>query len=154
MSSFWMDGTWNSGNLRFWKNVRVHFSSSRIKKLFWTCPPLVLQIPVKKWDLENQATPKIQSPLSATLMFFWHKWEDESRKVNMNAVNLSPTPWNFCPIMIQALWKSWFLTSIPRGQNPRFPDAAGAGQILNSRSRHPQRTQWWNTSAREPSLLT
>ena len=68
--------------------------------------------------------------LSATLMIFWHTWEDESRKVCMNAFNFRPPPWNFCLVMSQAARKPCFSTLIPRGQNPRFPDGAGAGQTL------------------------
>ena len=35
----------------------------------------------------------------------------------MNAVNFSPSLWNFCPVMSQAVWKPCCLTSIPRVQN-------------------------------------
>ena len=40
----------------------------------------------------------------------------------MNAFSFSPSPWNFWPVMSQAVRKNNFSTSIPRGQNPRFLD--------------------------------
>ena len=66
--------------------------------------------------------PHFKFSISATLMFFLHKWEDGSRKVTVNAVNFSPTPWNVSPVISQAVRKPCFSTSIPWGQNPRFPD--------------------------------
>ena len=47
--------------------------------------------------------------------FFRHNWEDGSRKVNMNAVNFSPTPWHCCSFMSQAVRKPCFSASVPRG---------------------------------------
>ena len=105
--------------------------------MFWTCPLLALQIPANMWGgVKIEQLPKSKSPLSAILMFFWHKWEDGSRKVDTNTVNFSSSPWNFGPVMNQDVRKPCFSTSIPRGQNPSFPHAAAcAGPTLKSRSR-------------------
>ena len=109
------------------------------KLVFEKARPWLLTFPQKETNEKSQIWEQLshfKSPLSATLMIFRHTWEDESRKVNLNAFIFSPTPWNFCPVMSQAVRKPCFLTSIPRGQIPRFPDAAGAaGRTLKSRSR-------------------
>ena len=59
-------------------------------------------------------------------MVFWHKWEDWSRKVSMTAVNLSPIPWIFCPVMRQAVRKPCFSTWIPMGARSGKPGQAWA----------------------------
>ena len=144
-----MDGTWNSGNFRFWKRVRVPCIKFPQKKWFWKCPLLVLQILTKQWVWKTEQLPTSKSPLSAIHKIVWHIWEDGSRKVNVNEPNLRIYHGNFWPVMSQAVRKPCFSISIPRGEIPRFPDAAGAGdgRTLKSRSRPSQRVQGWNTSA-------
>ena len=128
--------------------ARVHFgrisTCSPYKKsiMGWKVSQIPLGIPCTCfWSMLHgrmgKKLPHFKSHQPATLIIIWHKWEDRSRKVSMNAFNFSPTPWNFWPVMSQAVRKPCFSTSIPRGQNPRFPDAAGAacGQTLKSRSR-------------------
>ena len=128
-----MEGTLNSGNLRFWKNVRAQFFSSCKKWVLKVPIPDASKCPQKKGfgKSSNSQNPNpFKQPLS---WWFWHKWEDWSRKVKiMNAVSFNLTPWTFCPVMRQAVRKPCFPTSIPRGQNPRFPDASSAGQTLRS----------------------
>ena len=82
---------------------------------------------------------KSKSPLSAIHKMIWHVWEPRSRKVNNNEPGLRFFHGNFWPVMSRAVRKPCFSTPIPRGQIPRFPDAAraggAAGRILKSRSR-------------------
>ena len=119
-----------------WENARVPFYKFLQKQVFKMPTPGAPNSRKKTWVSKIEQLPKSKSGQTAILMFVWHKWEDGSRKVNMNAVNFSPTPWNFGPVMSQAVRKHCFSTSIPRGQNPRFPDGAGAGagQTLRSQA--------------------
>ena len=118
-----------------WENARVlFFKFPQQQKMFWNAHPWCFKFQQTN-DLGNQAIPQIQIRANSHSHDSWHKWEDGSRKVNMNAINFSQTSWNFCPVMNQAVRKPCFSTSIARGQNPRFPDAAGAGRTLKSRSR-------------------
>ena len=128
MSSFWMYGIFLFGNFRCWKMPRILPNS--IKQLdFENAHPLSgshfsnsrKRIGFEKSQIWKQLS-DFKSPLSAILMICWHQWEDESRKSNMSAANFSPTPWNFCLVMSQAVRKPCFSTSIPRGQNLRFLD--------------------------------
>ena len=150
-----MDGTWNSGNLRFGKCPGPIFQIPTNKlflKMPALCPGPIFQISASKNGFEKsqirEQLSDFKSPLSATLIIFWHKWEDGSRKVNMNAVSFSPTPWNFWPVMSQAVRKPCFSTSIPRGQNPIFPPPPPLDELSNPDPGPSQCTQGWNTSAR------
>ena len=49
-----MDGTWNSGNLRLWKNARVPF----------------VKFPQKNWVWKIEQLPKSKSGQTAILMIF------------------------------------------------------------------------------------
>ena len=85
-------------------------------------------------------------------------WEDGSRKVNMNEPNLRIYHGNFWPVMSQAVRKPCFSTSIPRGPNlcildfqtpPPAPAPPAPDEFSNPDPGPSQRTQGWNTSARE-----
>ena len=117
-----MAGRWDFENLRFWKNVRVPFFKNQQKMVFEK---------IQIWEqlLESK------SPLSAIHKIIWHIWEPRSRKVNNDEPDLRFFHGNFWPVISHAVRKPCFSTSIPRGPNPGFPDAAGAGRILKPRSR-------------------
>ena len=96
-----MDGTWNSGNLRFWKNVQVQFLKFSQQIVFWKCPPWCFAFPEKhgfgksrnsqnpnpfkqplswmfdingKMDLETLIwTPSISAQLPETSVLLWAK---------------------------------------------------------------------------------
>ena len=130
----WAHSKWMEHDfLEIWdfrKMSGSHFSNSRKTIGFENAHPFkgpgpIFQSAAKRWVWKSQIWEQLsdfKSPLSATLMIFLHKWEDGSRKVNVNAVNFSPTPWNVCPVTSQAIRKPCFSTSIPREQNPRFLD--------------------------------
>ena len=111
--------------------------------IFWEfemlekCRGTMFQIAAKKGVWKIEQLPKTKSPLSAIHKLIWHIWEDGSRKVNVNEPNLRIYHGNVWPVISQAVRKPCFSTSIPRGQIPRFPDAAAgaAGRTLKSRSR-------------------
>ena len=111
-----MDGAWDFGNLRFWKNVQVPFFKIPQQICVENARPWCVQFP-KKMVIKITDFKMFRSLHLAILMIFWHKWEARSRKVSMTAVNFSPSPWNFWPVMSQVIRKSCFSTSIPRGQN-------------------------------------
>ena len=144
----------NGWNMKFWKFkilekcLGPNFSNSR-KIMVLKMTTLMLQIPAQKWVWKIGQLPKPKSPLSASLLIFWHTLEDGSRKVNMNAVNFSPTPWNFWPVMSQAFRKPSCLTSIPMGNILDFQTPPALDEPSNQDPGHSQRTQGWNTSARE-----
>ena len=93
------------------------------------CQVTFLQWQKNKWTSRNQIVPTSTKKTHTTQRgvggmrrrprIFWHKWEDWSRKVNMNAFNFSPGPWNFWPVMSQAVRKPCFSTSIPRGPHSK-----------------------------------
>ena len=85
--------------------------------------PFIFQSPTKKSFGKSQVWGKLshsKSPKPATLTIFEHKWEARSQKVSANAFNFNPTPWNVWPVMVQAVRKSFFSTSIPRRKIPDF----------------------------------
>ena len=108
-----MAGTRDFGNLRVWKHVWVPFFKNDVLKM--------------------QPLPGSKIPLLAIYKIISHIWEDRSRKVNNDEPGLRFFHGNFRPVISQAVRKPCFSTSIPGGQNPRFPDTAGAGgQTLRS----------------------
>ena len=161
-----MAGTCSSENLRFWKNDRVPFFKFSQTRNWVSKMSTLVRIHVfenqQKMVFANiqfwEQLPKSKSPFSATHTIIWHIWKDGSRKVNNDEPDMRIYHGNFWPVMSQAVWKPCFLTSIPRGHIPRFPDTAGtggaAGQTLKSRSR-PLPTHPWMKYFRKgiPSLL-
>ena len=143
-----MAETWNFENLRFLKNVRVPFFKNPQKIVFWKCPPFVRfqvfknpqKMVFEKIQIWEQLL-KSKSPLSAIHKIIWHIWQPRSRKVNNDEPDLRFFHGNFWPVISHAVRKPCFSTSIPRGPNPGFPDAAAgaagaaAGRILKPRSR-------------------
>ena len=101
MSFFWMAGTWDLGNLRFGKNVRVPFFKN----------------PQTKWILKMHPLPGSKIPLLAIHKIISHIWEDRSRKVNNDEPDFRFFHGNFWPVINQAVRKPCFSTSIPRGPN-------------------------------------
>ena len=100
---------------------------------------------------------KCKSPHLAILINIWHIWEDRSRKVNNDEPDLRFFHGNFWPVISRTVRKPCFSTSIPRGPNlcildfqtppplaPALPD-----EFSNPDPGPSQRTQGWNTSARE-----
>ena len=96
-----MAGTWDFGNLRFWKNVRVPFLKNPQKELVLKMPPL----------------PGSKIPLLAIHKIISHIWEDRSRKVNNDEPDLRFFHGNFWPVISRTVWKPCFSASIPRGPN-------------------------------------
>ena len=135
-----MAGKWNFEKLRFLKNVRVPFFKTPPKKCFENaplCPVLffykkLAQHVFEKVQILGQLL-KSKSPLSAIHKIIWHIWQPRSRKVNNDEPDLRFFHGNFWPVISHAVRKPCFSTSIPRGPNPGFPDAAG--RILKPRSR-------------------
>ena len=78
-------------------------------------------------------------------MIIWHKWEDRSRKVGVNAFNFSSSHWNFWSVMSQAVRKPSFSTSIPRRQNPQ--NYTSELQISGQMDAHPSGR--WKTWCQE-----
>ena len=139
MNIFWMVGTRDFENLRFWNNVRVPFSNFPQTNGVLKMPPFArfyfFKNPQKMGFEKNPVLSGSKFPLLAIHKFISHIWEDGRRKVNNDEPDLRFFHGNFWPVMSQAVRKPCFSTSIPRGQIPRFPDAAGvgAGRILKSR---------------------
>ena len=116
---------------------------------FWKCPHLpgsIFSKTRKKMVFEKvqiwEQLLKSKSPLSAIHKIIWHIWQPRSRKVNNDEHDLRFYHGNFWPVISHAVRKPCFSTSIPRGANPGFPDAAAgaaaagaARRILKSRSR-------------------
>ena len=75
----------------------------------------------KKMRLQKSQILENSKPVKTATLMILGRW---TQKVNMDTVDFSPIPSNFCLVMSQAVRKPCFSTSIPRGQNPRFPDAA------------------------------
>merc|ERR1712070_617785 len=101
------------------------------------CPGPIFQKPATNGILKIPPFSGSKIPLLAIHKIISHIWEDRSRKVNNDEPNLRFYHGNFRPVISQAVRKPCFSTSIPRGPNPGFPDAAaagGAGRILKSRS--------------------
>ena len=97
-----MAGTWNFGNLRFLKNVRVPFFKKN---------------PQKKCVLKNPVLPGSKIPLLATHKIISHIWEDRSRKVNNDEPDLRFFHGNFWLVIFWTVCKPCFSPSIPRGPN-------------------------------------
>ena len=95
-----MAGTWDFGNLRFWKNVRVPFFKN----------------PHTNWAFKIPLLPGSKIPLLAIHKIISHIWEDRSRKVNNDEPDLRFFHGNVWPVISQAIPKPCFSTSIPRGQ--------------------------------------
>ena len=113
----------SSLNMSSYRAIWTHFRPNFI--FFW---PKNLDYQKSKLFL------KCKSPHLAILINIWHIWEDRSRKVNNDEPDLRFFHGNFWPVISHAVRKPCFSTSIPRGPNPGFPDAAG-GRTLKSRSR-------------------
>ena len=130
-------------NSSFLKKYRVPFFKNPHKNVFWKCPPFARFYFFKnhqKKEFEKiqifEQLPKSKSPLLAIYKIIWHIWQPRSRKVNNDEPDLRFFHGNFWPVISHAVRNPCFSTSIPRGPNPGFPDAAGAaGRILKSRSR-------------------
>ena len=135
-----MAGTRDFENLRLWKMAGSYFSKTRKTMVFE----------------KNPVLSGSKFPLSAIHKIISHIWEDGSRKVNNDEPDLRFFHGNVRPVISQAVRKPCFSTSIPRGQIPRFPDAAGdgAGRTLKSRSRPLPAHPGMKYFARKPSLLT
>ena len=116
--------------LDFWKHdqPQIHkfhcfrHTYSRCLFCFGTSCPLILQNSVSDGCLfaiqllsGRGRTPTFQIPLTShSHDLSWHKWDDRSRKVKMNAFNFRPTPWFFWPLTFQAVRKPCFSISFPR----------------------------------------
>ena len=112
-----------------------------VLKMPLICPVLFFQKPTKmvfeKIQIFEQLL-KSKSPLSAIHKIIWHIWQPRSRKVNNDEPDLRFFYGNFWPVISHAVRKPCFSTSIPRGPNPGFPDAAAsaaARRILKPKSR-------------------
>ena len=97
---FWMAGTWDFENLRFWKNVRVLFFKN----------------PQKNDFLKMSLFSESKIPLLAIHKIISHIWEDAPQKVNNDEPDLRFFHGNFWPVISQAVRKPCFLAWIPRGQ--------------------------------------
>ena len=116
----WAQSEWTEHDfLEIWDLGNVsgsHFSKSRKTKLsFENACPWCFKFPHKIGFWKVTDFQIFRSLPLAILMIVWHKWEDGSWQVSMTAIDFSPTPWNFCPVMSQAVRKPCFSTSIPLG---------------------------------------
>ena len=153
-----MAGTWDFGNFRFLKNVRVPFFKNPQKNGVLKMPPFVrfyfFQKPGKHIVFETKSVfPGSKIPLLAIHKIISHIWEDAPRKVNNDEPDLRFFHGNFWPVISRTVRKPCFSTSIPRGPNLCILDfqtpPAPPDEFSNPDPGPSQRTQGWNTSARE-----
>ena len=109
MSIFWMAGTRDFGNFRFWKNARVPF----------------LKNPQNTCVLKEPVLPGSKIPLLAIHKNISHIWEDRSRKVNNDEPDLRFVHGNFWPVISRTVRKPCFSAWIPRGQIFTSPELLG-----------------------------
>ena len=136
--------------MRFWKNDILESCPGPIfqkpaKNVFLKmppiCPVLIFQKPAKnvfeKIQIWEQLL-KSKSSLSAIHKIIWHIWQDRSRKVNNGEPDLRFFSRKLLTCHKPCRSKTLFFDLNPKGAKsvyPGFPDAAGAGRILKSRSR-------------------
>ena len=127
--------------MRFWKF-----------EILEKCPGPIFQKPAKNGFLKMPPFSGSKIPLLAIHKIISHIWEDAPRKVNNDEPDLRFFHGNFWPVISRTVRKPCFSTSIPRGPNlcildfqtPPAPD-----EFSNPDPGPSQRTQGWNTSARE-----
>ena len=112
-----MAGTWDFGNFRFWKNVRVSFFKNPQNMCFENvplCPVLFFSKTRKKMVFEKiqifEQLPGSKIPLLATHKIISHIWEDDLEKL----ITTNPI-WDFFTETFDLLSAGQFENLVRRG---------------------------------------